>query len=177
VATFGDRIVGAMKLDISIFEEIERDTTAMGQAIGVIVIAAVASAIGAGRGYAVLTLPTTALASLIGYLAWAVAIFLIGTKLMPEPATKADFNETFRVVGFSAAPGLFSILGILPVLGYAVRFVVLIWMIAAMVVAVRQVLDYSTTAKAVIVCLIGFAAFVVINTLLAVSMMGGLSSH
>jgi hypothetical protein len=164
MASFGDRIVGAMKLDVPTFEEIERDTNAMGQAIGVIVIAAVASAVGAGR-FGIMVLPFTALASLVGYLAWSLAVFLIGTKLMPEPTTKADFNQTFRVVGFAAAPGLFSVLGILPLIGGLVRLVVAVWTIAAMVIAVRQVLDYTTTAKAVVVCLIGFAVFFVINVM------------
>src|SRR5207253_2891600 len=98
--SFGDRMVGAMKLNAATFEEIEGDPTAMGQAVGVILIAAVASAIGSGRFFALMTLPMTALASLVGYLAWTVAVFLIGTKVMPEPTTKADFAETFRVVGF-----------------------------------------------------------------------------
>jgi len=171
MASFGERVVGAMKLDVATFEEIERDPTAMGQAIGIIVIAAVASALGSGRFFAIMTLPMTALASLVGYLAWSVAVWLIGTKVMPEPATKADFPETFRVVGFAAAPGIFNILAILPLLGLLVRLVVFLWMIAAMVIAVRQVLDYSTTMKAVVVCLIGFAAFLIINALLLGSMM------
>lgn len=171
MASFGDRVVGVLKLDVPTFEDIERDKTAMGQSISVIVIAAVASAIGTGRGYAIMRMPVTALVSIIAYLVWAVAVFVIGTKLMPESATKADFNETFRVVGFAAAPGLFNVLAILPILGYVVQLVVFGWTIAAMVIAVRQVLDYSTTVKAVIVCLIGFAAFFILHALLLTSMM------
>jgi hypothetical protein len=163
-----------MKLDVRTFTEVEGDTTAMGQAIGVVVMAAVASAIGTGSGFAILALPISALVNLVAYLAWAVAVFLIGTKLMPEPTTKADFNETFRVVGFAAAPGLFSVLAILPLVGVLVRVAVFVWMICAMVVGVREVLDYSTTAKAVVVCLIGFIAFLVLNALLFTSMFGAL---
>jgi hypothetical protein len=171
MASFGDRIVGAMKLDAATYEEIEADASAMGQAIGVIVIAAVASAIGSGRWVSVLALPMTTLGTLVGYLAWSLAIFLIGTKLMPEPSTKADFAETFRVIGFATAPGIFNILAILPILGYVVQLIVFLWMIASMVVAVRQVLDYSTTMKAVLVCVIGFVAFLIVNALLLGSLM------
>jgi hypothetical protein len=171
MASFGDRIVGAMRLDVATYEEIERDTTAMGQAIGVIVIAAVAAAVGRGRFFAIMALPMTTLATLVAYLAWSLAVFLIGTKVMPEPTTKADFAETFRVVGFATAPGIFNILGILPLIGYLVQVVVFLWMIASMVVAVRQVLDYSTTMKAVLVCVIGFVAFLIVNALLVGSLM------
>ena len=43
--TFGDRVVGAMKLDPNAFEDVERDPTAIGQSVGVIVLAAVATGI------------------------------------------------------------------------------------------------------------------------------------
>lgn len=39
--TFGDRILGAIKLDANTFEDIERDPSAIGQAVGVIALAAV----------------------------------------------------------------------------------------------------------------------------------------
>jgi H+/gluconate symporter-like permease len=37
----------------------------------------------------------------------------------------------------------------------------MIWQLVAMVIAVRAALDYKTTGKAVIVCLIGWVAYVV----------------
>ena len=43
MASFGERVVGAMRLDSNTFEEIERDPTAMGQAVGVIALAAVST--------------------------------------------------------------------------------------------------------------------------------------
>ena len=80
-------------------------------------------------------------------------VVLIGTKVMPEPTTKADFNEGFRVIGFTAAPGVFNVLAIIPFLGPLISFVIWIWMVVVGVVAVRQVLDYSNTGRAIIVCL------------------------
>ena len=44
--TFGDRVIGALKLDANTFEDIERDPTAMGQAVGIIAFAALASNLG-----------------------------------------------------------------------------------------------------------------------------------
>ena len=163
MATFGERIVGAIKLDVKSFEEIEQDTTAMGQAVSVVVMAAVAAGIGNLRYGGTRFLVTGVLASLIGYAAWAGLVFVIGTKVMPEPATKADFAETFRVVGFAAAPGLFRVLGFLPLgLGWLIGFAVSIWMLVAMVIAVRQVLDYTSTVTAIVVCVIGFLAYLIV---------------
>jgi hypothetical protein len=133
----------------------------------VIVIAAVASLIGnmfRGVGGAFIGL----IGALIGYAVWTVIVVLVGTKVMPEPATKADFAEGFRVIGFAAAPGVFSVLAIIPLLGYLISFVIWIWSLVVMVVAVRTVLDYTSTARAVIVCLIGFCVYLFIYLLVLV---------
>jgi len=154
MADLAGRMIGAMQADVKTFEEIEADPNAMTQAITVIVIAAVASLIGnffrngIGGGVAGL------IGSLVGYALFSFLVFVIGTKLMPEPTTKADFNETFRTIGFAAAPGVFSVLAIVPFLGPLIAFVIGLWSLVIGVIAVRQVLDYSNTGRAIIVCLI-----------------------
>jgi hypothetical protein len=154
MADLTGRMIGAMQADVKTFTEIEADTSAMGQAVTVIVIAGVASLIGnffrAGLIAGVLGL----IASLLGYALFSFLVFNIGTKLMPEPATKADFNEAFRVIGFAASPGVFNVLAIIPFLGPFISFVVGIWSLVIAVIAVREVLDYSNTGRAIIVCLI-----------------------
>src|SRR3954467_10696612 len=149
MASLGERMVGAMKGDVRTFQEIEADPTAMGQAVTVIVIAAVAALIGnifrSGMMFGIMTLVVT----LIGYAIWSLAIVLIGTKLMPMPSTKADFNEAFRVIGFTAAPGVFNVLAIVPYLGPLISLMISIWMIVIGVVAVREVLDYTDTVRAI----------------------------
>ena len=154
MADLTGRMIGAMQADVKTFTEIEADTSAMGQAVTVIVIAGVAALIGnifrTGVTAGILGL----IGSLLGYALFSFLVFLIGTKLMPEPATKADFNETFRVVAFAASPGVFNILAIIPFLGPLISFLVAIWSLVIAVVAVREVLDYSNTGRAIIVCLI-----------------------
>ena len=163
--TFGERVVGALKLDANTFEDIERDPTAMGQAVGIVALAALASNLGQiwRLGFGVMLIGVCS--SLVGYVLWSVVVWLAGTKLMPDPATKADFPETFRTIAFAAAPGLIGVVTIIPFLGWLLMLiltpVILIWSMAAMVVAVRSVLDYSETFKAVIVVLIGFVVYVV----------------
>jgi hypothetical protein len=179
VMTFGDRVVGAMKLDPNAFEDVERDTTAIGQSVAVIVLAAVAAGIGGIWAGGLRGIVSSAVLSLIGFLLWSLIIWAVGTKLMPEPATKADFAETFRVLGFAAAPGLagvLTIIGIIPILGWILAFLIWVliwlWQCAAMVVAVRQVLDYSTTGKAVIVVLIAFVANFILTMLILAPILG-----
>ena len=154
MASLAERMAGAMKADVKTFQEIEADPTAIGQAVTVIVIAGVASLIGNIWRVGVFVGAMTLVANLIGYALWTLLVVLIGTKVMPEPTTKADFNEAFRVIGFTAAPGVFNVLAIIPYLGPLVSLVVWIWMVVIGVIAVREVLDYSNTGRAIIVCLI-----------------------
>jgi uncharacterized membrane protein len=81
---------------------------------------------------------------------------MIGTKILPEPQTKADLGELLRTIGFSSAPGIIRILGIIPGLGGTIFAVAGIWMLVAMIIAIRQALDYQSTWRAVGVCIIGW---------------------
>jgi hypothetical protein len=173
MAGLAERMAGAMKADVKTFQEIEADPTAMGQAVTVIVLAGVASLIGniwrVGIGGGVMALVT----SLIGYALWTLLIVLIGTKLMPEPTTKADFNEGFRVIGFTAAPGVFNVLAIVPFLGPLVSLAIWIWMVVVGVVAVREVLDFSNTGRAIIVCLIAAVVCWIVTSLILFPLLVG----
>jgi hypothetical protein len=171
MASLPERMVGAMSANVATFEEIEKDPTAFGQAVTVIVIAAVASLIGnifrVGLNGGVMEL----IATLIGYAVWTLIVVLVGTKLMPEPSTKADFAEGFRVIGFAASPGVLYVLAIIPFLGPIISFVIWIWMLVVMVVAVRSVLDYTSTGRAIIVCLIGFIVYLILNMMVLVPLL------
>ena len=167
MASFGERVIGAMKLDANTFEEIERDPTAMSQTVGVIALAAVSAGIGNIWYGGITGIVMQTIIMLIQYAIWALMVWVIGTKLMPDPATKADLPETFRVIGFAAAPWLLGIITIIPLLGWLIMFLLWIWSIAVMVVAVKQVLDYNDYAKPAIVVVIAFVVQLVVGFMLA----------
>jgi hypothetical protein len=177
MADLTGRMIGAMQADVKTFTEIEADPNAMGQAITVIVIAGIASLIGNIFRRGIIGGILGLITSIAGYAIFSLLVFLIGTKLMPEPTTKADFNQTFRVVGFAASPGIFNVLAIIPVLGVLISFLVGIWSLVIGVIAVREVLDYSNTARAIIVAVIaGIAcAFIIFIVLLPILAIAGLA--
>ncbi|MCZ6821611.1 MAG: hypothetical protein O7F10_01525 [Deltaproteobacteria bacterium] len=151
-----ERMIRAAKLDAQLYEEVEADRGAMGQATAVVILAAVAAGIGSmGQGGVGGILALTVVA-LVSWYVWAFLTYMIGTKLLPEPATRADLGELLRTIGFSSSPGLIRLLGIIPSLTQIVFFVAGIWMLIAMVIAVRQALDYTSTVRAVGVCVIGW---------------------
>ena len=163
--TFGQRLIGVLTLQPAVFEEIEASRSATGQAVVVVVMASVAAGIGAGLLFGPLALVRETLAALVGWIMWAGVTYLIGARLLPEPGTRTDMGELLRVIGFSYAPNVFAIFAFIPLLGWGVRFVVAFWLLAATVLAVRQALDYRSTARAAAVVLIGWVLFVIIHAL------------
>ena len=154
--SFTQRVIGAAKLDVHTYEEVEADTTAMGQAMGVVALSSVAAGIGAVGQQGTAGLFGGLVAALLGWLLWAGLTYFIGTRILPTPQTHADWGELLRTTGFASAPGILRILGIVPGLTGLVFSVTSVWMLAAFVVAVRQALDYTSTGRAVGVCLIGW---------------------
>ncbi len=163
---FKDRVIGAAKLDVRIYEEVEADRGSMGQAIMVVVLSSAAAGIGSTGQMGITGILMGTVTALAGWLFWAWLTYIIGTKLLPEPQTRSDIGELLRTTGFSSSPGLIRVLGFIPGLAGVFNLAAMIWMLAAMVVAVRQALDYSSTLRAVGVCCIGWILQVFIIMLL-----------
>ena len=152
---FINRMIRASKLDASLYEEVEADKSATLQAALVVVLSSLAAGVGAISLGASNFLMAPIL-SLISWYIWAYLIYIIGTKLFPEQNTKADHGQLLRTIGFSSAPGLIRIFGFTPDLMSITFIGAGIWMLIAMVIAVRQALDYQSTWRAIGVVVIGF---------------------
>lgn len=153
------RLIGAMALDPVTYEEVEADRSATVQALLVVVLSSVGAGIGArglGSGSLQSMVFISAL-SLVAWAAWAVLTCGIGTRLLPEAQTHADVGELLRTIGFAAAPGMLRVFGVVPGASIPAFAITAVWMLVAMVVAVRQALDYTSTARAVAVCVLGWA--------------------
>ncbi len=175
MSTLTDRMIRAAKLDVHLYEEVEADKQAFGQAMGVVVLASLAAGIGNAGQTGVSGLFMGTVIALIGWFVWAYITYFVGTRLLPEPQTRADYGELLRTIGFSSAPGVLRILAIIPLLGPIIFFLCSIWMLIAMVIAVRQALDYSSTWRAVGVCFIGWIIQMVLFGIV-VALFGGFES-
>jgi len=167
MSTFTQRMIGAARLDSHTYEEVEADRTATSQALAVVVLASLAAAagsVGLGIGSGI----GAALGALVGWFVWAMLIYLIGTRLFPEPQTQADVGELLRTLGFAAAPGVVRVLGIVPGLRWPIFAITAIWMLVTTVVAVRQALDYRSTLRAIGVCSTGWLISVVLAVVMGV---------
>ena len=155
-SSFKNRIIRASMLDSNLYEEVEADKSAQGQAMAIVVLASIAAGIGLYKTGGFSGIITGTMAALIGWYVWAYLTYFIGTKFLPEPQTEADLGELLRTIGFASSPGLLRVFYFIPGVGVLVYLIASFWMLVAMIIAVRQALDYNSTLRAVGVCVIGY---------------------
>lgn len=154
--SMSDRMLGAARLEAEVYQEVEADTTATGQAAGVVAIVALAQAVGSlGQGLGAVI--GGLLAAFLGWLVWAGVTYLIGDKLLGGTAT---WGELLRTLGFAQTPGVLAVFGFIPLLGGLVRFAVAIWVLVAGIVALREALDVGT-GKAILTAVLGWLAIAI----------------
>ena len=170
--SFMNRIIQASKLDSNLYEEVEADKSALGQAMAIVVLSSIAAGIGLYKTGGFSGIIAGTMASLIGWYVWAYLTYFIGTKFLPEPQTQADLGELLRTIGFSSAPGLLRVFYFIPGVGVLVYLISSLWMLIAMIIAVRQALDYNSTLRAVGVCVIGYVIQIFVLVLIF-SIFGG----
>ena len=168
---FVDRMIRAAKLDVNLYEEVEADKNSTTQAVSVVALSSLAGSIGLMEQAGLTGLMIGTAGALLSWYVLTFLTYVIGTKLLPEPQTQANHGELLRTIGFSSAPGILRIFSIIPGFGDVVNVIAGVWMLGAMVIAVRQALDYHSTYRALGVCLIGWIIQAVFLALL-LSMMG-----
>jgi len=158
--SFGERLIGAARLDVSIYEEVEADRSATPQAALVVCLAAVSLAIGQANA-GVEGVVSSIIRELVGWILWSGITFIIGDKILRGNAT---WGQLLRTIGFAQGPGLLAALSFFPAIDPPVRYGVAAWKLFAVIVATRQALDFDEgdwgTAKAVLTAGLGFVAYV-----------------
>jgi len=155
MSTLTNRLVGSVALKAGSYEEVEADTHANAQAVVVVVLSSLAPAVGAGAT-SLFSMAALLVVVLASWIIWVLLTLMIGTQVLPGNSTRSDFGQLLRTTGFSSAPGVFRILGIVPVVGWVFFLAATVWMLFSFVVAVRQALDYSSTSRALAVCILGW---------------------
>jgi hypothetical protein len=148
---FLTRVWRAAMLDAAVYEEVEADRRAFRQAAVVVALSALGFGIGSFENGGWSGIFWTAVVMHLGWGAWALGAYWLGAGVLATSQTESDPGELLRTLGFASAPGILASLGFIPGLNPWLFGAVLLWMLATMVVAVRQALDYCSTSRAILV--------------------------
>ena len=157
-------MIGAARLRPETYEEVEADRSATRQAMLVVVLVALATGIGNLGSGSIIAFVVGIVIAIVGWALWAWITYFVGTTIFRTPETQADWGQLARTLGYAQSPGILKILGFIPVIGLPVFVVVSIWQLVAMVIAIRQALDYTSTLRAVGVAVVGFIAYAVLTS-------------
>ncbi len=111
ISIFLTRVFRAIKIDIDLYEEVEKDRSATFQAGIVVVLSSLAAGVGALQ-LGVSNFVLAPILSLLSWYVWAYVIYFVGVKLFGSPSTKSSHGELLRTIGFSSAPGLIRVFGV-----------------------------------------------------------------
>jgi len=166
---FISRVIRALLLDINLYEEVENDKSSIWQSMIVVFLASLAAGVYTYNLGGVKGLIVGTVLAFAGWIVMSFFIYLVGTKLFPGTETKSDIGEILRVLGFAGAPGIFLLVALLPIIRNFVWIVILViwtWRLVAMIIAVRQALDFRSTWSAIWVCVIGLIAYLLVYIIL-----------
>lgn len=137
--TLGTRMVGVAILDQQVFSDIDEDPFAQFQSVQIILLSAVSSLIGLTAGGPGLGL---AAAIVIGVRWWLMANILtrLGGHWLPNRADPVTQGRASRLIGYAHAPLFLAMLFPIPIVGPVIWIVINAWTIAAMNVAIKQLL-------------------------------------
>ena len=163
--SYAEKLYKAIILDVEFYEAVEADKSVTRQAMMTVALVAIVQGFVVAGITTPIALAQGVMGSVIRWFLWAFFIAFVGTRILPEPETESNTGELLRTLGFAYAPGLLVIFKFVPIIGFFVDPLVLILQLAAMTVAVRQALDFSSTVRAVGVCIVAFIVMLIALTL------------
>ena len=158
--SYAERLYKAITLNVEFYESVEADKSLTRQAMMTVALVSIVQGF-VVAGIAPIALAQGVLGSIIRWFIWAFFIAFVGTRILPEPETESDTGELLRTLGFAYAPGLLIVFKFLPIIGIFIDPLVVILQLAAMTVAVRQALDFTSTVRAVGVCIVAFVVMLI----------------
>lgn len=159
------RMIGAARMDIDVYEDVERDVDATSQAAIVVLIVAIASGIGRLADDGVGGLVFGVIAAFVGWIVWSFVTYWVGKTIFKTENTRVTPGEMLRTLGFAHSPGALNFLGLIPGIGLLVLFLTSVWTLVLSVVAIRQAMDFST-GRAIGTGLVAWIPVLIIQALL-----------
>ena len=159
--SYAERLYKAITLNVEFYESVEADKSLTRQAMMTVALVSVVQGFVVAGIAAPIALAQGVLGSIIRWFIWEFFIAFVGTRIMPEPETESDTGELLRTLGFAYAPGLLIVFKFMPIIGIVIDPLVVILQLAAMTMAVRQALDFTSTVRAVGVCIVAFIVMLI----------------
>jgi len=162
-----NRMMRAARLDNILYEEMETEREASGQAIMIALLVSAAAGLGMGiTGIIGMKGPLWFLwgllsgffVALAGWLVWIAITYLVGTTVLRGHDKTIYFADFMGTLGYANSPGLVMLLCFVPMIGWGIILLAGIWILAAGMTAIRQTLEFDP-GRALATCLPGWLVY------------------
>ena len=114
------------------------------------------------------------LTAILTWFIWAILIYVLGVKIFPDKQTKVSFKKVLTAVGFAHAPGLLRFFAVTPELMIPIIFITQFWIFAALIISIRQILNFKYNLKSFGIVFLSFLIIVFMSISFVMSRMNAL---
>ena len=114
------------------------------------------------------------LTAVLTWFIWAILIYVLGVKIFPDKQTKVSFKKVLTAVGFAHAPGLLRFFAVTPELMIPIIFITQFWIFAALIISIRQILNFKSNLKSFGIIFLSFLIIVFMSISFVMSRMNAL---
>ena len=114
------------------------------------------------------------LTAILTWFIWAILIYVLGVKIFPDKQTKVSFKKVLTAVGFAHAPGLLRVFAGTPELMIPIIFITQFWIFAALIISIRQILNFKSNLKSFGIVFLSFLIIVFMSISFVMSRMNAL---
>ena len=111
------------------------------------------------------------LTAILTWFIWAILIYVLGVKIFPDKQTKVPFKKVLTAVGFAHAPGLLRFFAVTPELMIPIIFITQFWIFAALIISIRQILNFKSNLKSFGIVFLSFLIIVFLSISFVMSRM------
>ena len=167
-------IVRSLKLDKTLYKENKYFGEAGIYFAGLIMILdGVAGAVAANTVIKT-AIGMSGLTAILTWFIWAILIYVLGVKIFPDKQTKVSFKKVLTAVGFAHAPGLLRFFAVTPELMIPIIFITQFWIFAALIISIRQILNFKSNLKSFGIVFLSFLIIVFMSISFVMSRMNAL---
>ena len=174
---FGDFlniIFKSIKLDKSLYTESKNFGEASIYYAGIIMIMDGMAGAVAANSVIKTAIAMSGLTAILTWFIWAILIYVLGVKIFPDKQTKVSFKKVLTAVGFAHAPGLLRFFAVTPELMIPIIFITQFWIFAALIISIRQILNFKSNLKSFGIVFLSFLIIVFMSISFVMSRMNAL---
>ncbi len=146
------RMIRAIRLDQSLFDEVIQDPKTQGHSYWVVAILAMATGYGMFSRAGSMAVNIGLAVTFLSWYVWAFTVYYAGTRMFQAVPSRMDRKTVLRVMAFASAPGVLRILGVIPNMTLIIFLLTSAWIVLAGAMGIKLIFRLDKIGKAILLC-------------------------